>query len=244
MGIQGNIRDMSVADLIQHNCSDRKKAKLVIICEDKEAALYFKDGNVVHATLENAEGEEVIYQVLAWEEGTFTLTTNVDAPKISIERSWSGLLMEGARLLDEQKFEPEMVISDKKEKREVKMAQNMEEVLEEMSTEMNGFMAGAVAGLDGMNIAQISKGKTNPESVTAQLTIFLKLASSSNEKSGMGVMEDLLIQTENVYIMNVYLPGDKQHFLITIADRKTGSLGNMRLISKIYADRLSKVIPR
>jgi predicted regulator of Ras-like GTPase activity (Roadblock/LC7/MglB family) len=109
---------------------------------------------------------------------------------------------------------------------------------------MNGFLAGAIAGMDGINIAQISKDKTDLDSVAAQITIFLKLAGTSAAKADMGTFEDILIQTQKVFIMNIFLPGDNQHYLTTIVDRKTGSLGNMRLISKIYAERLSKAIPR
>jgi predicted regulator of Ras-like GTPase activity (Roadblock/LC7/MglB family) len=153
--------------------------------------------------------------------------------------------MEGAKRLDEQKFEPEMVKIDQKEEWEAKsMAQKLEEVMQEMSTEINGFVLGAVAGMDGMNITQLSKGKLDADAITGSLTIFLKLSSAANEKSGMGVMEDLLIQTDTNYIIQVFLPGDPQHFLVAIVDRKNGSLGNMRLISKIYADRFSKIIPR
>ena len=245
MSLQGNIHDMSVADLIQHNCAERKKAKLIINHEGDEAVLYFKEGNVVHANLGKEEGEEVVYRILAWEEGTFSVISDVETPKLSIKRSWSGLLMEGAKRLDETKLESEMVIDDQKANKEVKqMAQKMDEVLKEMSNEINGFVAGTVAGMDGINIAQVSAGKVDLDSVTGQLTIFLKLAGSSAEKANMGTFEDILIQTEKVYIMNIFLPGDNQHYMTTIVDRKTGTLGNMRLISKIYAERFSKIIPR
>jgi hypothetical protein len=40
-----------------------------------------------------------------------------------------------------------------------------------------------------------------------------------------------------------FLPG-KQYYLGIAANRKTGNLGNMRLISKTYAERLSKAMPR
>lgn len=236
---------MSVADLIQHNCADRKKAKLSITNAGQEAHLYFENGEVVHASLGAQEGEEVVYSILAWEDGSFSLTNEVDSPKNSINRSWSGLLMEGAKRLDEQNLEDEEEISDQNKYREEPfMTQRMDEILQEMSAELNGFTASAVTGMDGISIAQVTDSKLNPESVAAQLTVFLKLAGTSNEKSGIGVMEDILIQTDKYFIMNIFLPGDNQHYLTTIIERKSGSLGNLRLISKIYADRLSKVIPR
>jgi hypothetical protein len=40
-----------------------------------------------------------------------------------------------------------------------------------------------------------------------------------------------------------YLP-NKQHFLGIIADRKTAILGNLRLMAKIYSERIAKAMPR
>jgi hypothetical protein len=38
-----------------------------------------------------------------------------------------------------------------------------------------------------------------------------------------------------------FLPG-KQYYLDIIADRKTGNLGNLRLMSRMYTERLAKVL--
>lgn len=104
MSLRGNLREMSVADLIQHYCDDRKNAKLDISSGGQTAQIYFKEGNVVHACLGTKEGEQVIYDVLGWEEGTFSLTIGINSPKESIKRSWAGLIMEGAKRLDEAKL--------------------------------------------------------------------------------------------------------------------------------------------
>lgn len=245
MGLQGNIHDMSVADLIQHNCDDRKNAQLVVNHQGKEATLFFKEGNVIHASMGEVEGEDIVYQILGWEDGTFTLTTEVESPKRSIERSWSGLLMEGAKRLDEQKFASTMVSEDHNNKKEViNMAVKMDDLLNEMSGEMNGLLAATVAGIDGINVAQYTNGKIDLDSVTAQLTVFIKLVATSAEKAKMGEFDDLIIQTDKEFVMSIFLPGDNQHYLTCIVDRKSGSLGNMRLISKIYSERFSKIIPR
>ena len=102
MAMQGNLLDMAVADLVQHNCEDRKTAQLTINHYEEEAELFFKDGSVVHASLGDMQGEEVMYRILGWQEGTFALETGVEPPAISIQRNWSGLLIEGARRLDER----------------------------------------------------------------------------------------------------------------------------------------------
>ncbi len=245
MSLQGNIHDMSVADLIQHNCLDRKKAKITITSSQGEAELFFRNGEVVHASLNDLEGEEVVYRILAWDEGSFTLANEAESPKVSINRSWSGLLIEGARRLDEGNLNPDFDTTDNKKNREVPfMALRIDELLEEVSAELNGFMACAVAGMDGLTIAQKTKGKVNPEQVAAQMSVLMKLVGANNEKISLGTMEDLVLQTEDAFLMAVFLPGDQTHYLSVIVDRKSGTLGNMRLISKVYAERIAKAMPR
>lgn len=245
MSLQGNIHDMSIADLIQHNCVDRKKAKITISNFQGEAELYFNEGEVVHASLDGIEGEEVVYRILAWDEGSFTLVSEVESPKTSINRSWSGLLMEGMRRLDEENLDPNFDTTDQIGNREVPfMAQRIDELLEEVSAELNGFMACTVAGMDGLTIAQKTKGKINPEQVAAQMSVLMKLLGTNNEKISLGVMEDVVLQTEDAFLMAIFLPGDQAHYLSVIVDRKSGSLGNMRLISKVYVERIAKAMPR
>jgi predicted regulator of Ras-like GTPase activity (Roadblock/LC7/MglB family) len=245
MALKGNLHDMAIADLIQHQCTDRKTAHVIVQSNNQTADLYFKGGEMVHARLGQNEGEEVVFTVLRWEEGTFSVESAVEAPKVSINRSWSGLLMEGAKRIDEEANENGKEETDQTKMQEVKsMTTKLDDMLQEMSTEMNGFYAGSVTGMDGINVAQTTKGKVNPESVSAQFTILMKLITGSAEKAGMGLFEDILIQTEDYYLMSIVLPGDSQYFLTTVVDRKTGNIGNLRMVSKIYADRLSKVMPR
>lgn len=101
MALQGSLQDMAVADLIQHNCADRKTARLIIEHDSQQATLFFKDGSVTDATLGDLRGEKVIYQLLRWREGLFTLEIGPESPEVTINRNWSNLLLEGARLLDE-----------------------------------------------------------------------------------------------------------------------------------------------
>jgi len=101
MAMQGNLKDMDVATLIQHNCQDKKTARLDVQENGQAATLFFRDGAVVHAIFDNLEGEEVVYQVVNWVDGTFILEIGAESPTKTIQRSWSGLLLEAAKRLDE-----------------------------------------------------------------------------------------------------------------------------------------------
>ncbi|MBP7998209.1 MAG: DUF4388 domain-containing protein [Chloroflexi bacterium] len=115
MALRGNLHDMSVADLIQSYCQDQKTAHLMLNSQGQQAELYFKEGQIVHAAANGHQGEEVVYQTLAWVEGEFSLETGIEPPRISIRQSWPGLLLEGARRLDEGQLVP--VQSNKEQKK-------------------------------------------------------------------------------------------------------------------------------
>lgn len=244
MGMRGNLKDMAIADLIQHTCEDRKMAQLTIQHSGQKVNLYFKNGNVVHAVLGDQTGEEVIYQILQWDEGSFDLEMDVKPPKTTISHNWSGLLLEGARRLDEEKSTTTALQFEQIMETEVNPMAKLDDILKEMSGEVTGYIASSLVGMDGINVASHTSSKAaNPEEISAQGTMLLKLVDTSVEKLGSGVIEDNLTTTENAYLLMRFLPG-KQYYLGIAANRKTGNLGNMRLISKTYADRLSKAMPR
>ncbi len=55
-------------------------------------------------------------------------------------------------------------------------------------------------------------------------------------------MEDDLVTTEGLYVLMRPLK-DRNFYLGMAADRKTAQVGNMRLNSRIYADRIAKALP-
>lgn len=238
MSMRGSLKDMAVADLIQHNCQDGKTAKIVIQDANEEAALFFKGGRLVHASLDEHQGEEVVFQILNWNEGTFVLEADVESPIETIERSWSSLLLEGARRLDENKLEQTHVM-------EVSlMAQKLNDILKELSGEVSGYLASVVVGMDGIGLADNAKSaKSNPEAISAQLALLFKLVDTSIAKMNAGIVEDNLLTTDNAFVLMRFLP-NKDYFLGIAVDRKSGNLGNLRLMGKLYTERVAKAMPK
>lgn len=238
MSLQGNLKDMAIADLIQHNCQDHKTAEMLIENAGQEATLFFKEGRVTHASLNGQHGEEVVFQILAWNEGTFILETGSEAPVETITRSWPSLLLEGARRLDEGQLEQTKITEASQ------MAHKLNDILKELSGEVSGYIASAVVGMDGLSVADHTKSaKSNPETISAQLALLFKLVDTSTGKMNAGVVEDNLLSTDNAHILMRFLPG-KDYFLGIAIDRKSGTLGNLRLMSKLYTDRVAKAMPK
>ncbi len=240
MGIRGSLKDMAVADLIQTHCQERKTARLLLRNGKKEARLYFTDGNIIHASADGIDGEEAVYRILEWDEGNFDVETGAKPPKISIASSWSTILLEGARRIDEKRTT--MPVPIEQEIEEDEPMGKIEDILKEMGNEISGYIGSTVAGIDGINLAQHTRAKIDPETVTAQMTILLRMIDDLFIRLGSGEVEDLLISAERSYFVMRFLPG-KQQYLGIAVDTKTGNIGNMRLISKMYAEKIARALP-
>jgi CheY-like chemotaxis protein len=103
-GFEGRISDFQLADLIQMNCLGRLTNALHVQKSHQRGVIYFEDGNIVHASLNNVEGEEAFYEILSWEGGSFSVERNVKPPKDSIFKGWQTLLLEGLRRADESRI--------------------------------------------------------------------------------------------------------------------------------------------
>jgi predicted regulator of Ras-like GTPase activity (Roadblock/LC7/MglB family) len=123
------------------------------------------------------------------------------------------------------------------------MAQDLDAILQTMSGDVNGYVASVIAGMDGLSIAQHASKKLSTDAISAQLTLLLKLVETSTLKLNAGQLEDELLTTQDVFILMRFLPG-KEFFLGVVADRRTGNLGNLRLITRMYTERLAKAMPK
>jgi predicted regulator of Ras-like GTPase activity (Roadblock/LC7/MglB family) len=243
MGMTGNLTGLAAADLIQLNCVDQKIARLSIQQADQQAELYFMGGQIVHAVSGDQKGEEVVYRVLGWNEGEFSLENDINSPETTIKRSWTSLLLEGARRLDEKELtQPPINLEKDLQPKEKKMTIKFEDILAELSGEVTGYRGSFLVGIDGINLASNFVGELDPDLASAQMAMLLKLVNGSAEKLGAGNLEDNLTTTEKAYILMRFLPG-KQYFLGISVERKSGNLGNMRLMSKMYTDKLAKAMP-
>jgi hypothetical protein len=74
---------------------------LILHAAGEECAVYFQEGQAVHAVYGELVGDPAVFKVLTWTDGDW----EVDFQKATSERtttmSTQGLMMEGLRLLDE-----------------------------------------------------------------------------------------------------------------------------------------------
>ncbi len=203
MAMQGNLQDMTVADLIQHNCQDRKTARLIIEHNNQQADLFFHEGAVQHAALGDTQGEEVIYRILNWQNGQFTLEMGLEPPTVTITRSWSGLLLEGARRLDEASQLSETSLTQEKETQEKEtMAKKKSEMLADTLTELlqesSDISGAAIVGVDGLVYsANVPQKALDENMVGASSAAVLGLSKRSVDQLKRGNFNQTLIQGDN-----------------------------------------------
>lgn len=230
MGITGAIKEMAVADLIQHNCLERKKARLVLIYKHQQAELYFDKGRVVHAVLGDMAGIEVIYEVLAWEDGTFNLDANMDPPRISIEGTWASLLLEGARRLDEKRNK-----SNSTEKKSLKgkgttmNAKLFMKAVNELKEDLGeGLVATDVfSTADGQSLAGFN---SNPQACALfnEITKYLHKSLKGSGFPGLGGY--YMVHLENNMAVVVISKGEiQQGMLVDLSKTTMGLLLNVAL---------------
>lgn len=103
MELRGNLSDFGLADIIQLVGFGRKTGALRVNCEAGDAALYFEEGNVVHAEYPGAEGTQAVFTLFRVPAGEFRFQTETSPPKRTISMDPTNLVMEAARLLDESR---------------------------------------------------------------------------------------------------------------------------------------------
>lgn len=99
--LEGNLKMMSLASIVQINCEERNQAQLILNYQGQSGAIYFKDGEMVHAEAGAKTGEEAVYELLEWENGSFQVKMGAEPSLRTIDTPWSGVILEGMRRIDE-----------------------------------------------------------------------------------------------------------------------------------------------
>ena len=103
MAVEGDLRDIDITSVIQVLCSEGRRAGLVMRRRGEEGVIFIDGGEIVHALLGPLAGEEAVYELLTWKDGSFRMSDKVRTPARTIAAPWGHLLMEGMRKIDEER---------------------------------------------------------------------------------------------------------------------------------------------
>ena len=100
--IRGRLAEMNLIDLFQSLELGQKTCGLTLSKDGQECSMYFLEGQLHHAKLGDVVGDDAVYRVAGWADGSFQIDFNARSSAKSTTKSTQGLLMEALRLLDEQ----------------------------------------------------------------------------------------------------------------------------------------------
>jgi len=100
-GVAGSLDDMSFTDMIQILTAGNKSMEIVIKAEGREGRVCIREGNIIHAVAGELTGEPAFYELMSWRQGEFVTRQLTEFPTQTIQTGTMSLLMEGARLVDE-----------------------------------------------------------------------------------------------------------------------------------------------
>ena len=100
-GVTGSLADMSFCDMLQMLNVSGKSMDISVTRGDLAGRVILKQGSVIHSELGDTIGENAFYQLMQWHDGKFAMKECSVFPESTITSSTMSLLMEGARLADE-----------------------------------------------------------------------------------------------------------------------------------------------
>ena len=99
--IQGSMREAPLPDIIQLVSQSGKSGCFHVLDEPKRAKIYLKDGKLVHAVTNEAQGLDAVYEVALWLDGHYHFEEGTSDIVPSITKSNAAVLMEMHRRMDE-----------------------------------------------------------------------------------------------------------------------------------------------
>jgi len=102
-GFSGALRQVGLADVIQMECLGRQSLILEIRDARTHGQIFIEAGRIIHATAGKLTGEKAFQQLLALTGGQFQLQPFRSPPERTVAGTWEFLLMEAARVRDENK---------------------------------------------------------------------------------------------------------------------------------------------
>ena len=101
MALSGQLSDLSLAELIEFFCNQRKTGRLKIAYQRAPGYFYFDRGELVDAKIGALTGVDAVYYALTLENASFKFSTSFEATRRTIHRPWAHVALEGLRRLDE-----------------------------------------------------------------------------------------------------------------------------------------------
>ena len=101
MALTGHLSDLSLSELIEFFCNQRKTGLLKVLYPQGPGQFYLQQGSVVDARVGTLRGIDAVYFALTLPNAKFEFSGSVEAAERTINQPWTQVVLEGLRRLDE-----------------------------------------------------------------------------------------------------------------------------------------------
>ena len=101
MALTGELNDLSLAELIEFFCNQRKTGRLKVTYPMGAGYFYLKNGSVVHARFGDLKGIDAVFFALTQPNASFKFSPGFEPPEQTINQPWTSVVLEGLRRMDE-----------------------------------------------------------------------------------------------------------------------------------------------
>ena len=101
MALTGHLSDLSLSELIEFFCNQRKSGRLKVLYPRGPGYFYLQAGSVIHAQIGVLRGIDAVYYALTLANAKFEFSGSAEAPERTINQPWTQVVLEGLRRLDE-----------------------------------------------------------------------------------------------------------------------------------------------
>jgi len=101
MALTGHLSDLSLSELIEFFCNQRKSGRLKVLYPKGAGYFYLQAGSVVDARIGVLHGIDAVYYALTLPNAKFEFSADVEAGSRTINQPWTQVVLEGLRRLDE-----------------------------------------------------------------------------------------------------------------------------------------------
>ncbi|MDQ2974303.1 MAG: DUF4388 domain-containing protein [Acidobacteriota bacterium] len=101
MALTGHLSDLSLSELIEFFCNQRKTGQLKVLYPEGHGYFYLQTGSVVDARIGVLRGIDAVYYALTLPNAKFEFGGASDSVERTINQPWTQVVLEGLRRLDE-----------------------------------------------------------------------------------------------------------------------------------------------
>ena len=101
MALTGHLSDLSLSELIEFFCNQRKSGRLKVLYPSGAGYFYLQSGSVVDARIGVLHGIDAVYYALTLPNAEFEFSVDADPGNRTINQPWTQVVLEGLRRLDE-----------------------------------------------------------------------------------------------------------------------------------------------